>query len=91
MTEERRAQPFCNLYEIHCKSNFDEMRQDIKDMKKVLMGNGDHSDSLVCQVTLNTEHRKWMETWGRGLVSGLCLLATGSLGTLIYVGFRSLK
>ena len=78
MAEERRANAFCNLFELHCKAQFDEIKADIKAIKRVLMeGNG---ESLITQAKLNTEHRKWMESWGRGVlvsvsISSIALIA----------------
>ena len=85
MMEEKRSNPFCNIYDLHCKGQFDEIKSDIKDIKKALLGNGDNKNSLLVQTALNTSHRMWMESWGRMIMSGLTLASITFIGTLIWM------
>ena len=83
--EERRNNPHCNLYDIHCKQNFEDIKQDIKDIKKCIIGNGDPKNSLVYQATLNTNHRVWMESWGRMVLGAITVAGVGFIGSLVWV------
>ena len=85
MLEENRKSPFCNIYEIRCKESFEEIKQDVKDLKKVLIGNGNPHFSLVMQAELNTSHRKWMESWGKMILASFTVTAIGFIGSLIWI------
>jgi hypothetical protein len=85
MPDEKRSQPFCNIYEMHCKEAFEEIKRDVKDIKKVLIGNGDPSHSLVVQAKLNTDHREWMESWGRMIMASFTVTSFGFVGMLLWL------
>lgn len=88
--EEKRSNPFCNIYDLHCKNEFTEIKQDVKEIKRALLGeNGDYSKSLVAQTNLNTGHRLWMEGWGRVLMTLGTTAAFGFLGTLVWLVVHS--
>lgn len=81
--EERRNNPYCNLFDIHCKGAFDELKSDVKDIKKFLIGNENTKDSIVIQTALNTAHRIWMETWGKGILISVSISAIGSIALMM--------
>ena len=83
--EEKRQNPFCNIYDLHCKGEFFEIKKDIKDIRHALLGNGDNKDSILVQTTLNSNHRKWMESWGRAFMSSAVVALFGFGGTLIWI------
>jgi len=86
MNDERRSNSFCNLYEVHCKEAFEELKQDIKEIKKILVGS--NGDSLVTKVALNTQHRNWMESWGRAILISVSISTLGSLAWVLTVNAR---
>jgi len=81
MSDERRTNAFCNLYAVHCKEAFEELKSDVKDIKRILVGT--NGDSLVTKVALNTQHRNWMESWGRAILISVSLSAIGSFAWVI--------
>ena len=89
--EEKRQTPFCNIYDLHCKEEFIEIKKDIKDIRHAILGNGDNKNSIIVQATLNTNHRKWMETWGRALMSSSVVALFGFVGTLLWVVYSHAK
>jgi hypothetical protein len=88
---ERREAPYCNMYEIHCKVALDELKSDVKDIKKSIMGNGDSSHSLLVQATLNTNHRIWMESVGRIWIGAVSTISVGSIATILWYVFSHIK
>lgn len=67
-----------SLYEIHCKDEFAELKDDIKCIKTAIVGNG--KDGLVVKVDRNTR-------WINGVVKAMWVIV-GLIGGFIVWFFK---
>lgn len=65
MNNENRKLPYCNYPDhVGILPEIKNLKNEIKELCKLIKGNGDPQGSLIFKVERNTLHRKWIERFG---------------------------
>lgn len=86
---ERRRDPYCNLYDLHCKQEFAEIKGRLTDIQSLLVG--EEGNGLVVQQKLNTAHRLWLEKVWSFVVNSLVVSGISFIGALLWIVFSHKK